>query len=231
MPAPKAPLQALAVALLAAGAATLACADATTPEATVKVYLDSLVAGLPGRAEVVVGQLDPRLTLAPCARIEPYLPANTRLWGRSHIGLRCVEGASWNVSLPVNVRLFGPALVAVRALPANQPISEYDVALEEQELTREPGAPLNEVGQLGGRVLSRPVAAGTVLRQDWLRAQPVIQAGDNVRILARGAGFAVTGDGQALNSALDGQTVRVRTDSGRVVTGTARPGRTAEILL
>ena len=55
----------------------------------------------PLRMEVEVGALDERLRLAPCARVEPYLPAGARLWGRSRLGLRCLEGATrWNVFCP-----------------------------------------------------------------------------------------------------------------------------------
>ena len=43
------------------------------------------VAAPAGRIEVEVGTLDPRLKLAPCERIEPYLPTGTRLWGKGHI--------------------------------------------------------------------------------------------------------------------------------------------------
>jgi flagella basal body P-ring formation protein FlgA len=40
---------------------------------------------LPGmRLEVEVGELDPRLKLAPCDRIEPYLPSGVRLWAHPH---------------------------------------------------------------------------------------------------------------------------------------------------
>src|SRR5664279_4879086 len=64
------------------------------------------------RVEVEVGQLDPRLHLAACERIEPYLPPNVRLWGKSRIGLRCKEGrVAWNVYLPIVVKVWGRALV------------------------------------------------------------------------------------------------------------------------
>ena len=45
------------------------------------------------RVEIEPGRLDPRLRLAPCERIEPYLPPGARAWGRSRVGLRCVQGA------------------------------------------------------------------------------------------------------------------------------------------
>ena len=50
--------------------------------------------GMPLRAEVVMGNLDSRLRLAPCQAIEPYLPPGTKLWGRSRIGLRCTDGVA-----------------------------------------------------------------------------------------------------------------------------------------
>jgi len=42
------------------------------------------------RMEVTVGALDSRLKLAPCAKVEPYLPPGTRLWGKTRLGLRCM---------------------------------------------------------------------------------------------------------------------------------------------
>ena len=47
--------------------------------------------GSPLRMEVQMGQLDSRLRLAACARVEPYLPAGSRLWGRTRLGLRCLR--------------------------------------------------------------------------------------------------------------------------------------------
>ncbi|MCW8181821.1 flagellar biosynthesis protein FlgA, partial [Verminephrobacter eiseniae] len=64
----------------------------------------------PLRLQVSVGALDARLRLAPCARVEPYLPVGTQLWGRTRLGLRCVAGVSaWNVFLPIVIAAFGPA--------------------------------------------------------------------------------------------------------------------------
>jgi len=61
------------------------------------------------RPEIVVGQLDSRLRLAPCQRVEPFLPEGTRLWGRTRVGLRCAEGPTrWTVFLPITVKAWGP---------------------------------------------------------------------------------------------------------------------------
>src|SRR6185369_7269807 len=97
------------VAVALAAAATSARADEAAPAVAAGV-LDEVrglaleqattTAAHGARIEVVVGALDPRLRLAPCDRIEPFLPAGMRLWGRSRIGLRCKEGrTNWSVYL------------------------------------------------------------------------------------------------------------------------------------
>ena len=52
-----------------------------------------------------------------------------------------------------------------------------------------------------------------------------------MRVIARGAGYAVSGEGQALARGVDGENVRVRTTSGRIVTGTAVGENRVEIPL
>src|ERR1700704_3229467 len=77
------------------------------------------------RVAVEVGQLDPRLRLAPCLRIEPYLPPGTRLWGRARIGLRCTQGqTAWNVFLPITVKIYGKALVTTSPMPAGAVVAD-----------------------------------------------------------------------------------------------------------
>ena len=201
------------------------------PAEALRVYLEKAVTGLPGRVEVTVGALDARLQLAPCVRVEPYVPAGTRLWGRSQIGLRCMEGATWNVFLPVDIKVFGPALVATRQISYGQITAKEDARLAEVDLTREAGSALTDPAMLDGKTATRAMVADQVLRADYFRAQPAVGAGDSVRLTYNGNGFSVSASGRALGSANDGQLVRVQTDSGQVVQGTARPGRLVEMRL
>ncbi len=194
-----------------------------------RLFVEGQAEALAAKVEVTVGQVDPRLQLAPCHRTEPFLPAGSRLWGKSWVGLRCLEGARWSITVPVEVKVFGPALVANRALAANQPVSASDVQLAEMELSREPASVFADARSLEGKLLTRPVPAGGLLRTDYFRAAPVIAQGDAVRLVAKGPGFTVSTDALALNQAGEGQPVRVKTEAGRVVTGVARAGRLVEV--
>jgi flagella basal body P-ring formation protein FlgA len=143
--------------------------------------------------------------------------------------VRCLEGATWSITLPVTVRVFGPALVATRPLAAGAAVQPDDVRTEEVEWTREPQGVVATAAQLDQRVLARPIASGQPIALNALRAPQAVGQGEPVRVIGRGNGFSVTADGTALASATAGQPVRVRTDSGKILTGTARPGRVVEV--
>lgn len=214
----------LALALLPFGA----LAEASAIAEQVQRFADAATRRIaePGvaRVEVEVGALDPRLKLAPCERIEPYLPAGTRLWGKAHVGLRCVEGPKrWNVFLPITVHVYGRAVVAATSLAAGSTLvasdlaeAEVDLAAERDDAFGAAKAPL-----LVGRTTARALDAGRALRTRDLKARQWFAAGETVRITAAGRGFAVSASGEALSPGLEGRSVRVRTEGGRVLS--ARP--------
>jgi flagella basal body P-ring formation protein FlgA len=184
------------------------------------------------RVGVEVGKLDPRLRLAPCRRIEPQLPARGSLWGRTRIGLRCVEGERpWQVWLPVVVTVHAPALVPVRQLAAGTVLAAEHLQVAEVDWAAEPQAPLVRAEELIGRTLSRTLQPGQALRQGDLRQRQWFAAGDTVQVRARGDGFVVAGEAQALGHGLEGHPVRVRTESGRVLTAVPVADRQVEVQL
>lgn len=190
-------------------------------------------AATPGlRVQVRVGRLDPRLRLAPCAAVQPYLPPGTRLWGAARIGLRCNDVAvRWNVFLPIYIDVFGPALVANLPLAAGRMLAAEDLRSAEVNLAAAPSQPLARNELAIGRTLARALAAGDPLRASDLRARQWFAAGDNVRVVAAGSGWRISGEGQALAAGLEGQSVRVRTESGRVISGVAVAARLVEVAL
>ena len=188
-------------------------------------------AGTP-RIDVSVGQLDPRLRLAPCQHVEPYVPDGMRMWGKSRVGLRCTQGPSkWNVYLPITVRVFGTALVATSGLSSGAVLTAADLTQAEVDLAEDNSAPLANPDLAVGRTLARALKAGQGLRQSHLKLRQWFAAGETVTVLAQGNGFSVAGEAQALNPGIEGQPVRVRTESGRVLTGLPVGERRVELAL
>ena len=188
--------------------------------------------GVPTRVDVEVGPMDTRLKLAPCGRVETYWPAGHRPWGRTRVGLRCAQGpVAWNVTVPLTVRVWAPALVANQSLPAGTLLQERHLRMGQVDWAERDSPALVAAGDLIGRSTVRPLAAGAAVRGDDLRRRQWFSAGDNVKVTAVGPGFSVSGEGTALTPGTEGQAVRVRTDSGRVVSGFAVGDRLVEVRL
>ena len=228
--------------LRAVGAAVL-CVAASAAQAQVNLeqmtqqWLDealarNMPAQSPLRMEVSVGALDERLRLAPCTRVEPYLPTGARLWGRTRLGLRCQEGAvRWNVFLPVTVKAYGPAWVLTGDVTMGTVLSAADATEAEVDWAAENTSILAEPSLWVGLVASRHLKAGQALRQSMLRAPQIFQAGALVRVVAQGQGYAVSAAGQAMSAGAAGQTVRIRMDNGKIVSGIVNDDGTISVQL
>jgi flagella basal body P-ring formation protein FlgA len=174
------------------------------------------------RVEVKVGKLDPRLKLAPCLRIEPYLPSGLPILGATRMGLRCTQGAKlWNVSLPIQVSVWTQATVVKSALAAGTVLDAGQLSQAEVDIAAAPGAAVPEPLLVVGRTLARSVAAGATLRQTDLKPRQFFAAGETVRVTALGPGWQVVTEGQAVGAGIEGQTAHVRTEGGRMLN--ARP--------
>lgn len=248
-PAPRTPQAALAGMLLAGLASLAPAAHAQTPtppggesaplQQLARDFLEPSLAtamgqtdGAPLRAEVVMGALDSRMRLAPCARVEPHMPPGTRLWGRSRIGLRCVDGTTrWNVFLPVTVKAWGPAWVLTRSVTAGTPLTQEDAEMAEIDWAEQKASVLANPALWVGQEAAYTLLPGQALRQHMVRPAQAFAAGSQVRVTQSGTGFQIAVTGQALTAGQIGQTTRVRLASGRVVTGLVRDGQTVELAL
>jgi len=222
--------------LCLAGAAQAQTDPSQAYASSAKQWLDETVASATAgsntalRMEVSVGALDSRLRLAPCGRVEPYLPPGTRLWGRSRIGLRCVDGVSrWSVFLPVTVKAFGPAWVARGPVAAGAVLGPDDAMQAEVDWAEEASPVMANADHWVGQVAARNWAPGQAIRQSMVKAATVFQAGAQIRVLAEGPGFQVASDGQAMTAGVIGQLARVRMDNGRVMSGTVLDSRTVRL--
>ena len=192
----------------------------------------ALPAGATGplRPEVVIGQLDSRLRLAPCQRIEPHLPPGTQLWGRSRIGLRCVDGPTrWNVYLPVTVKAWGPAWVLRRPVASGATLTEEDAERADIDWAEHRSSVLADPDRWVGQQAAFTLQPGQALRQHMVRSTPAFAAGAPVKVSSGGTGFRVVVTGEAMGPGVLGQVARVRLPGGKVVSGLVRDEQTVEI--
>lgn len=214
------------------GSGDATAAGAAVPERARRLALEAASNAQPGlRIEVEVGTLDPRLQLAPCAKVTPYWPTNARAWGTTRIGLRCDDGARWNVYLPLRVRVYARAATLAQDLPAGTLLQAAHLVESEVDLAAHPSPALRRIEPALGRALLRPLRRGDGLREADLRPRQWFAAGDSVRVRAVGAGFAVFAEGQALAAGLEGQPAKIKLEGGRIVSGRPSGPRQVEVAL
>jgi len=206
-------------------------AQARSPQdAVLQVLRAELARTAPGmRQDIALGSIDNRLALAPCETFEAALPPGISVRGRVLVPVHCRQGASWTAMVAATVRLFAPALVTSRPIAAFGLLRVEDLHTEEVEWTKEASGFAVTAAQLEDRLSTANIDPGHAIPLRTLRPVPSFAQGETVKILWLGEGFQVSAQAVALSAAAPGESVRVRTESGGTLTGTARKGRIVEV--
>ncbi|HUW26421.1 MAG TPA: flagellar basal body P-ring formation chaperone FlgA [Gallionella sp.] len=209
---------------VAAGAATT---DHTRIRDTVIAFVQQQTAALPGKTRYQIDEIDSRISLSECARLEAFLPAGSQFVGKISVGVRCVEKNGWSIFVPTQIKLSLDLLASTRQLPMGHTLREEDFTTQTTEVSSASG--FTDPKQVLGQVLRYNISAGQLLRADMLRPPYSVTQRQAVQIFAQGNGFSIRNEGAALNNAGEGQSVQVRVGSGRVIGGIARAGGAVEI--
>ncbi|MBD8093213.1 flagellar basal body P-ring formation protein FlgA [Pseudomonas fluorescens] len=217
------------MALLALGSGTTARADnVTLPdlligvtqgflEFTVEDYLATTQT--PGRYEIQVNQLDPRLRMPMCDKeLTASLESPAQPIGRVTVKVRCEGASPWTVFVPAQVKLFRDVVVVTRPLKRTGIIGFEDVALRERDISLINQGYLTSVDQAIGQKLTRPMVTDQVITLVHLEQAEVIRKGDQVVISASSGGLTVKMPGEALSNGGMSEQIRVKNlNSNRVI--------------
>lgn len=181
------------------------------------------------KARVEIAPPDPRLYLTRCNDLKFSLPTGNHPHGTGSLGLRCSNPQPWALYLSYRIRLTGPTAVAARPLAARQVLSPSDVAIKEFEFSQAPGNYLRTPEQVDGLQTRQPIAVGQPLLINQFNRPMAVRAGQKVRLIAETAGFSINHECTAMNNAAEGEGVRCKTPSGRIVQGVAAEAGTVRI--
>ena len=192
--------------------------------AAVRNFLGTLQNPEKPTSVITVDRLDPRLRLSACeVPLEVTLATGARPSGRTVVSVHCPSPRPWSLYVPAKIAIPIFVVVANRPILKDQPVSAADIAVEQRDASELPAGYLTDPNQILGKVLSRPVTAGSILIPGQARAPRVIRRGDRVSLIISGSGLTVRSTGTALADAGLGERVTVRNEnSRRIVEGTAQ---------
>jgi flagella basal body P-ring formation protein FlgA len=164
------------------------------------------------------------------------------------VGLEVASGARWRERTPIrvqvetdagqsrtlwvqaNLRRARTVVVACRNLPMGHRVSHQDVSTEVREGWRNHKDLYEEVGQVVGKQIWRPVSKGACLKSWHIRDRRDMQRGDAVVIVAQAGAVRVEAPGQLLESGNPGDRVRVlNVASGREIFATVVDAHTVAV--
>lgn len=201
--------------------------DHTLIRGVVAAFIQQQTADLPGKVSYEVGEIDRRISLPECRKLEALLPTGGKLVGNTAVRVRCNDVQGWSISVRVQIKVSSDMLISARALPMGYTLREEDIATQTTESTQAGG--MTDTKQAVGKVLLRGISAGQVLREDMLRPPYSIVQGQTVQLIVRGNKFSIRNEGVALNNASEGQAIQVRTSSGRTLGGIAGASGVVEV--
>ncbi len=156
-------------------------------------------------------------------QVEPYLPVGSKLWGRTRIGLRCIEPGArpWNVFLPVTVQAWGMGWVLNTNVNAGETL---DARQRQPSRSRLGGRHL--AGDCPARRLGRPNCRPQL--DGPTNAAPVhgaarrgvCQRGHGRKSWPKGPGLSLPRPAKRSMARELAKRVKVRMDNGRLVSGT-----------
>jgi flagellar basal body P-ring formation protein FlgA len=195
--------------------------------AVIEQFLMTQTAGLPGKVSITIDT--PRLSaLPPCEAPEAFLPSGVRPWGRVSVGVRCNESPPWTRYVAAQVALVASYYVAARPIAAGQASAPADVAVREGDLAALPASVVVDPAQLSGVVALNRIASGAPIRREMLRGVVLVQQGQSIKLVTRGAGFVANAEGKAMTDAAAGAVVQVKMQGGQLLSGVVQPDGSVE---
>ena len=222
-------LTGLCLGILGNAATASSNADTTAAVNAARTFATEATREWGTRATITVENPAPGIAFPPCARHEVFLPAESRLWGKTRVGVKCSAPSAWLAYMPVTVAVAGQYFVTAKKINRGQSITESDVAQAEGDLTLVPDTVIRERQQVIGQRSKVSLLPGLALRREHLILPPVIKQGEKVRILVRGSAFSVAAEGMALHDAAEGESMKVRNSTGKTLSGIARRGGEVEL--
>ncbi|TDQ36849.1 flagellar basal body P-ring formation chaperone FlgA [Thiopseudomonas denitrificans] len=174
---------------------------------------------IPGRHQVRVGRLDPRLRMHSCSEpLQASLENNDTPVGRLTVRVRCTGTTPWSIFVPAQVSLHLDIVVTRHPVKRNSLLQTSDLMLAERDISQLNQGYFLELEQAAGAMATRAMSAGQPVLPNQIRIPPMIRRGDQVVISATSGTISVRMPGEALGDGSLGQQIRVRnTRSQRVV--------------
>lgn len=168
--------------------------------------------------EIRVEVFPPSAQFAACSSPRPFFPnRNQRQWGRVSVGVEC--SGSQDRYLQAEVEGTGSYVTAAERIETGTVIDQGMLTMRKGNLGRLPSGTIRHADEAIGMLTRRTITSGSTLREYQLRSVPLVEQRQTVSVEAKGSGFRVSREGEALEDGGMGDEVRIRLSRREIITG------------
>jgi flagella basal body P-ring formation protein FlgA len=183
-------------------------------------YLEQLTQTLKAkgyRSSYQIGNIDPHFLQRECAdKVKPALRRPVIQTESNTIYMKCND-PSWQIYIPVDIKLFGNAVVAASNIHKNSSIQEDQLRYSEIQLNKTRYGSYTDVSEVIGMRAKRTIRKDSVLKSSHLQPPMLVARGDEVIIVASNDQIAIRMKGKALSEGVFGEQISVKNLSSKRV--------------
>ncbi|AYA40635.1 flagellar basal body P-ring formation protein FlgA [Xenorhabdus nematophila] len=149
-------------------------------------------------------------------------------WGNLSVPVTCGQQRRF---IQAYVNVIGPYLVSKRTIHRSAVLTEKDFQIKTGSLDKLPNDIIRNRKAIQNGIAIRNIPAGQFITRNMIRRPWAIKAGQNVVVTVDGHHFQVRYEGKAINNAASFDNIRVRLNSGQVITGEAQENGSVKMML
>jgi flagella basal body P-ring formation protein FlgA len=176
-------------------------------------------------------ELDGRLQLEACqGALNAFALNGAPIAARVTIGVRCDQGATWTVYVPVMVECEIDVLVLRNSMQRDTHVATSDLEVQHRRVPSFGAAYISDAASLRDQHLKRPLPAGTILLADMMARDLVVKRGQQVMLVYGSNGLVIQAPGLALADGGTADRIRVQNQTSlKVVEGVIESGNLVRV--
>ncbi len=167
--------------------------------------------------------LDRRLQLSRCTEpLHAFWPPGAKAFGHTTVGIRCDDNIKpWKIFITASIKQYAEVWVTKASVARGTIINADNSVLDWREISHINTQYFSNTQSPAGLITKRPLRMGDILSTQALEKPLAIKRGDKVIVIGRKNGLEIRATATALNSAAEGDRVKVRNiSSDKVMEGT-----------
>jgi flagella basal body P-ring formation protein FlgA len=193
--------------------------------ASIQLQAEGFIAEYPYQSPYPVryelSTLDQRLNLKPCQKsLMISFTRAEKVMGNTSLSIRCEAPVKWHIHLPVRVDVYDDVLISKSPLSKGQTIDAHNVTYRKENITRLNQGFFRRTDPLQKLEVKRNLSAQSILTSAMLKPRQLVKSGQKVTIMLELNGMQIKTSGFALQSASQGQIIKVRnSQTNKIVEG------------